>query len=198
MTISENQGKFLTRLRLSDKYDRIVVENSHRGKEKPKSVIYLTCRIQNEIIYLPDETVRKKNSEIKDAKYFSIMPDSTRDIVHEVQFTESCVTFVLKVYIKNIFLGLFSNQQDKVILVNSRKLEEYEISINSLLNFWYPNLSSLEKISKGLQYPKMGFLEYSCNLKRLIRILNFQIFKISHISIFSVNDYCEKWGIPNI
>ena len=48
----------------------------------------------------------------------------------------------------------------------------------SLSNFWYPILKSVEKVSKHLQDPKMGFKETFCDLKSL------------------KNKYFEKWNIP--
>ena len=48
-----------------------------------------TGRRKNEIIDLLGETIKKKTIfEIKDAKYFTIMLDSTRDIGHEEQVSE--------------------------------------------------------------------------------------------------------------
>ena len=105
-------------------YDVILAEHLQRGKEKPKSVTYLSNRSQNEIIGLLGETIKKKLiSEIKDAKYFSIMLDSTPDIAHEDQDSE-IVHYVhidenRKVEIKEVFLWFFQiNKKDAVSLVN--------------------------------------------------------------------------------
>ena len=348
-TVSENTGNFLATIRLLAKYDDILAKHLQRGKEKPKSVTYLSNRIQNEIINLLGETVKKNIiSEIKDAKYFSIMLDSTPDIAHEDQVSE-ILRYVhidenRKVEIKETFLGFFQvNKKDAVSLVNKiqEKLEEDKISMNdcrgqaydnaavmagvrggvqqkilevnpkavfvncenhslnlacvhasevqpvvvtffgileklftffssstsrwevlksfvtqtvkrqcdtrwssshdavqviheecdnviaslqhllegefsretksdagsllnsiqqfpfiALLNFWYSVLSSVEKVSKRLQDPKMGFHEASCDLRGLIHILNLKNDEIIHNAIDLANEYCENWGIP--
>ena len=66
----------------------------------------------------------------------------------------------------------------------------------ALLNFWYPVLSSVEKVSKRLQDPKMGFHEAFCDLRGLINILNLKNEKIIHNAIDLANKYCKNWGIP--
>ena len=82
-------GNFLATIRLLAKYDAILAEHVQSAKEKPKSVTYFSNRNQNEIMVLPGETIKKKtNFEIKDAKYFTIMLDSTTDIGHEEQVSE--------------------------------------------------------------------------------------------------------------
>ena len=79
---------FLATIRLLAKYDVILAEHLQSAKEKPKSVTYFSNRIQNKIIDLLGKTTAKKKmiSEIKDAKYFTIMLDS--DIGHEEQVSE--------------------------------------------------------------------------------------------------------------
>ena len=79
---------FLATIRLLAKYDVILAEHLQSAKEKPKSVTYFSNRIQNKIIDLLGKTTTKKKmiSEIKDAKYFTIMLDS--DIGHEEQVLE--------------------------------------------------------------------------------------------------------------
>lgn len=348
-TISENTGNFLATIRLLAKYDVTLAEHVQRGKDKPKSVTYLSNRSQNEIIDILGETVKKKIiSEIKDAKYFSIMLDSTPDIAHEDQVSE-ILRYVhidddnRKVEIKEVFLGYFQvNKKDALSLVTEilKKLEEDNIAINdcrgqaydnaavlagvragvqqrildinpkavfvncenhslnlacvhasemepvvvtffgvvenlftffssstsrwevlksftsrtvkrqcdtrwssrhdavqvihaeldnviaslehlqegefsretkcdagsllnsiqqfsfiSLLNFWYPILASIEKVTKRLQDPKMGFHEASCDLKGLVQILSLKNDEIIHNAIHSADEYCEKWGI---
>ena len=65
----------------------------------------------------------------------------------------------------------------------------------SLLNFWYPILKSVNKVSKRLQDPKMGFNKAFCDLS-LIQILNLRNEEIMHNAVHSANEYCEKWDIP--
>jgi len=344
-----NVGNFLATIRLLAKYDVILAEHLQSAKDKPKSVTYLSNRVQNEIIDLLGETIKKKIiSEIKDAKYFTIMLDSTPDIGHEEQVSEilryTHIDENRKVEIKEVFLGFFQiDKKDSGSLVNKilEKLEQDEISITdcrgqtydnaavmagvrggvqqkilevnpkavfvncenhslnlacvhassvhsavvtffglldklfsffssstsrwgvlksfisrtvkrqcqtrwssrydavevmyeelgkviasldqllegdypadtksdagallhsiqqfsfiSLLNFWYPILKSVDKVSKRLQDPKMGFHEAFCDLKSLIQILNLRSEEIMRNAVQQASEYCEKWDIP--
>lgn len=67
--------------------------------------------------------------------------------------------------------------------------------MQSLLHFWYPVLSSVDRISKRLQDPKMGFYEASCDLKGLVELLNLKSDGIITNAVFLGNKCCEKWGI---
>ena len=90
-TISDNLnvGNFLATIKLLAKYNVILAEHVQSAKEKPKSVTYFSNRSQNEIIDILGKTIKKIIiSEIKDAKYFTIMFDSTSDIGHEEQVSE--------------------------------------------------------------------------------------------------------------
>ena len=71
-----------------------------------------------------------------------------------------------------------------------------QFRFTSLLNFWYPILKSVDKVSKRLQDPKMGFNEAFCDRKNLIQILNLRSIEIIHNAVHSANKYCEKWYIP--
>ena len=62
----------------------------------------------------------------------------------------------------------------------------------SLLNFRYPILKSVDKVSKRQQDPKMGFNEAYCNQKSLIQILNLKSEEIMYNVVHSANKYCEK------
>ena len=82
-------GKFLATIRLLAKYDVILVERVQSAKEKPESVTYFYNRNQKGIIDLLGETIKKKIiSEIKDAKYFTIILVSIPDIGHKEQVLE--------------------------------------------------------------------------------------------------------------
>ena len=107
-----NVGNFLATIRLLAKYDVILAEHVQSAKEKPKSVTYFSNTSQNEIIDLLGETIKKKIiSEIKDAKYFTIMLDSTPDFGHGEQISEILRYVYIdenrKVKIKEIFLEFF-------------------------------------------------------------------------------------------
>ena len=113
-----NVGNFLATIRLLAKCDVILAEHVQSAKEKPKSVTYFSNRSQNEIIDLLGEIIKKKIiSEIKDAKYFTIMLDSTLDIGHEEQVSE-ILRYVhidenRKVKNKGGISGIFLNRQKR-------------------------------------------------------------------------------------
>ena len=109
-----NVKNSLATIRLLAKYDVILAERLQSAKEKPKSVIYFSNRSQNEIIDLLGKTIKKKIiSEIEDAKYFTIMLDSTPNIGHEEQVSEILryihVDENRKIEIKELFLGFFKS-----------------------------------------------------------------------------------------
>ncbi|XP_059160047.1 uncharacterized protein LOC131943787 [Physella acuta] len=86
-TISENTGNFLAVVRLMAKYDVVLADHLQREKDTPKGVTYLSNRIQNEIIDLLCKTIKSRIIlEIKAAKYYTIMVDSTPDISHEDRY----------------------------------------------------------------------------------------------------------------
>ena len=54
----------------------------------------------------------------------------------------------------------------------------------------------MDKVSKRLQDPKIGFDEAFCDLKSLSQILNLKSEEIMHNAVHSANEYCKKWNIP--
>ncbi|XP_013792050.1 zinc finger MYM-type protein 1-like [Limulus polyphemus] len=119
--INENAGNFMATIRLLAKYDVNLAEHMQRGKEKPKSVTYLSTRSQNEIIDLLDTAHEDQVSEI--LRYVHIDENN-------------------KVEMKEIFLGFFQiNKKDAVSLANMimKKLEENKISIKDCRGQVYDN-----------------------------------------------------------
>ena len=119
-----NEGHFSATIRLLAKLDLILAEHLQSAKEKPKSVTYFSNRSQNKIIDLLGKTIKKKIiSEIKNAKYFTKMLDSTLDIGHEEQVSE-ILRYVRiyenrKVEIKEVSLEFFQiDKKDADSLVN--------------------------------------------------------------------------------
>ena len=110
---------FLATIRLLAKCDVILAVHVQSAQEKTKNVTYFSNTSQNEIINLLGETIKEKMiSEIKDAKYFTIMLDSTPDIGYEEQVSE-ILRYVhidknRKVKIKMVFLGFFQSNKKKM------------------------------------------------------------------------------------
>ena len=140
------------------KCDVILAEHVQSAKEKPKSVTYFSNRSQNEIINLLGETVKKKIiSEIKDAKYFTIMLHSTPDIGHEEQILEILRYVYIdenrKVKIKEVILGFFQiDKKDAGSLVNKilEKLEQDAISIIDCRGQTYDNAAVIAGLRGGV------------------------------------------------
>lgn len=88
--IGENNcGIFLNTIELISHYHSLLAEHILTIKSKKGSISYFSPKIQNEIISLMGEKVRKEIiSKIKDAKYFSILFDCTPDISHKEQMSQ--------------------------------------------------------------------------------------------------------------
>lgn len=84
-----NPGNFLAVLKLLSKYDPVMANHFTYIRQNPRSVSYLSHDIQNEFITLLASAVRGKIlGEIREAKYFGILFDSTPDISHIEQLSE--------------------------------------------------------------------------------------------------------------
>ena len=86
---SDNPGNFLATLKFLSFYDTLLDNHLKNVRENPHSVSYLSHDIQNEFLSLLAGAVRDKISkEIKEAKYFGILYDSTPDVSHTEQLTQ--------------------------------------------------------------------------------------------------------------
>ena len=84
-----NPGNFLAVLKLLSKYDPVMANHFAFVRQNPRCVSYLSHDIQNEFIALLATAVRGKIlDEIREAKYFGILFDSTPDISHTEQLSE--------------------------------------------------------------------------------------------------------------
>ena len=81
---SRNQGNFLETLKLLAKYNAVIKEHLSVFQLSSKGMTtYLSPTIQNELIELPGKKAKHLIlEEIKAAKYFSILLDSTPDVSH--------------------------------------------------------------------------------------------------------------------
>lgn len=109
---TENPGNFLALLRYLGKYDPVVRQHLDHASLNPRSPSYLSHEIQNEFIELLGKSIKKSIvSDIKSAKYFSIMFDTTPDLAHREQMSEIIRYVVIskspksEVKVKESFLG---------------------------------------------------------------------------------------------
>ena len=118
---TSNKGNFLEMVEMLSKYDPVLKEHLMDIKwgtiNLKGSVSYLGKDTQNDFITLMANRVKEKLIiEIKTAKYFGIMFDSTPDISHIDQMSE--VIRYVKIYdrkveVKEVFLGFFPLQGAK-------------------------------------------------------------------------------------
>jgi len=79
----ENQGNFKEMVKLLSKYDPVLREHVLRANLGVQQTTYLSPQIQNEFIVLLGDHVRKHIiNDVKQAKYYSIILDSTPDVSH--------------------------------------------------------------------------------------------------------------------
>ena len=114
---SLNKGNFLELVELLSKYDPVLKEHLVRLKQASRHlqrqhVTYLSPQTQNEFIgLLAAEVKRKLIAEIKSAKYYGIIFDSTPDISHTDQMSEIIRLVHVdgqQVQIKEVFLVFLS------------------------------------------------------------------------------------------
>ena len=93
---NENRGNFLELVDLLAKYNPVLREHVVKIKMGNKySISYLSPKIQNEFIELLGGAVRKTIlDQIKQAKYFCMIFDSTQDISHKDQ-TSQIIRYVV-------------------------------------------------------------------------------------------------------
>ncbi|XP_053569321.1 LOW QUALITY PROTEIN: zinc finger MYM-type protein 1-like [Bombina bombina] len=131
---SFNKGNFLEMVEMLSKYDSVLKEHLIRLKRSTcklkVSVSYLAPKTQNEFISVLANHVKEKLvMEIKSAKYFGIMFDSTPDISHTDQMSE-VIRYVKisnrKVEVKEVFLGFFPLKGKKAADLSSEILKKME------------------------------------------------------------------------
>ncbi|XP_065654764.1 uncharacterized protein LOC136081380 [Hydra vulgaris] len=84
----QNRGIFLSLIDLISHYYPLVAEHIASVKAKKTTTSYFSPRIQNELIELLGQKVRKEIlSNIKEAKYYSVLFDCTSDASHKEQMT---------------------------------------------------------------------------------------------------------------
>ncbi|KAM9311655.1 zinc finger MYM-type protein 1-like [Gastrophryne carolinensis] len=180
---SLNKGNFLEMVELLSKYDPVLKEHLIRLKRHTcklnVSVSYLSPQTQNEFISVLANHVKEKIvTDIKSAKYFGIMFDSTPDVSHTDQMSEVIryVHITRKVEVKEVFLGFFPLKGKKATDLSSdilKKLESDGLDIMMCRSQGYDNAATMAGIHGGVQSILMeknrkavfnGCVDHSLNL----------------------------------
>ena len=83
---SSNRGNFVELIHLVAKYDPLLA--SHLADNSKSKQKYLSHTIQNDLLQSINDTILKKIvTEIKSAKYYAVLADTTTDISHKDQFS---------------------------------------------------------------------------------------------------------------
>ena len=90
---SLNQGNFVELLKLIGKHDPVI---ARKAVELPQNAKYTSPQIQNEVLQILADMVRKEIlEEVKEAGEFSLMADETKDVAKTEQ-----ISFVLRYFYK--------------------------------------------------------------------------------------------------
>ncbi|XP_077341212.1 zinc finger MYM-type protein 1-like [Lithobates pipiens] len=159
---SVNKGNFLELAELLSNYDPVLKEHFIRLKRSTESgkrmTSYFSPKIQNEFICLLGNQVKKKIvADIKKAKYFGILFDSTPDVSHIDQMCE-VIRYVHiegdNVEVKESFLGFFpiagktaAELTDNIL----QHLEEAGLDISLCRGQGYDNAATMAGIHGGVQ-----------------------------------------------
>nr|CAH7750126.1 unnamed protein product [Callosobruchus chinensis] len=162
--LSENRGNFVQLIELLSNYDPVLKEHliklelSIQSKSRKILTSYLSPRIQNEFILLLGGIVREKIlTDIKKAKYFSIIFDSTPDVSDVDQMSE-VIRYVQienkKVEVKESFLGFFQLTGKKAIEITEDILKLIEcdgLDMTLCRGQGYDNASTMAGVHTGVQ-----------------------------------------------
>lgn len=159
---AENKGNFLELVILLSKYDPVLKEHmlriEHTIGSKKRVDTYLSKDIQNEFINLLGIQVKNKIlDDIKKAKYFGVIFDSTPDVSHVDQMSQ-VIRYVHiegdKVEVKESFLAFFpisgktANELTENIL---KHLESDNLDIHLCRAQGYDNAATMAGVHGGVQ-----------------------------------------------
>ncbi|KAH9638834.1 hypothetical protein HF086_012787 [Spodoptera exigua] len=177
---STNRGNFLELVHLIAKYDPVLREHLVRSKMCGKiSIPYMSPQIQNEFIAILGNNVRQHIiGQIKKAKYYSIIFDSTPDLSHKDQ-TSQVLRYVVieneEVNVVESFID-FIETKDKTaegisnMILN--KLQTDDLDISNCRGQAYDNAAVMAGKHSGVQQriknPKVEFVPCSNHSLNLV------------------------------
>jgi hypothetical protein len=155
-----NPGNFIAVLKLLSKYDPVMANHFAYIRQNPRCVSYLSHDIQNEFIALLATAVRGKIlDEIREAKYFGILFDSTPDISHTEQLSE-VIRYVRldyeagKVEVREAFIDFLELENkdaagyEEIIL---KKLKDDDLKFSDCRAQMYDNAAVMSGHISGVQ-----------------------------------------------
>ena len=155
-----NHGNFLELIKLLSKYDPVLREHvTHIRLATTKMPLsYLSPMIQNEFIALLASQVRQKIvKDIKDAKYYAIMFDSTPDLSHTDQMSQ-IIRYVeikgLTVQVVESFIDFIPTQRKTAKEITQtilKKLSDDGLPIEDCHGQGYDNAATMAGIHMGVQ-----------------------------------------------
>ena len=155
-----NHGNFLELIKLLSKYDPVLREHvTHIRLATTKMPLsYLSPMIQNEFIALLASQVRQKIvKDIKDAKYYAIMFDSTPDLSHTDQMSQIIRYFEIKgltVQVVESFIDFIPTQRKTAKEITQtilKKLNDDGLPIEDCHGQGYYNAATMAGIHMGVQ-----------------------------------------------
>lgn len=158
ITDSANPGNFLALIKYLAKFDPVMRTHLDSVSGNPGKLSYLSPDIQNEIISILGEQVRKTIiAACKKAKYYSIMFDTTPDQSHEEQMSQ-IIRFVdideQSVEVRESFID-FIPVHDKtaagITEVITSKLEEDGLDLKDCRGQSFDNQATMAGIHTGVQ-----------------------------------------------
>lgn len=149
---TQNKGLFIEIIKLVSKYDAVLAKHL---AESNRNETYLSPKIQNDILKcMADETLHTILNEVKQAKYFTIIVDSTIDIGRIDQFSFSLRFVDQQGDIKEHFLcfeELPNATANDYFVIIKKLMEKYKLDISLCRGQAYDGANTMSGRFSGLQ-----------------------------------------------